>query len=158
MKFKSILIGFGVLSTFSFYAVVKSVPTLNSAVTKAIHNPKKLIKAAINCKYQIDSVKWREVEYSNKFFEAAVITPSECGRMGLNPNAAWDEFLTLVPDNKLWSDRSADNEITQSMKNQFFCHWVNPKAQQERLVYKIEPQRRLGSLLETYHAGCNIED
>ncbi|MGL4758710.1 MAG: DUF2599 domain-containing protein [Patescibacteria group bacterium] len=129
---------------------------LKSAAKKAIDNPERIIDAAINCKEQIQSVEWYVVDYDKVNFDAAIIVPSQCGRVGLHQEAAWEEFVKKVPSHPLWNN-DKDSEVYKSMQNQFYCHWRNPEAQLKRPSYKIEPRRKALSLLETYFHGCNYE-
>jgi hypothetical protein len=119
---------------------------------KAIRNPEVLTKP---CKVHIDNVEWNYVDYDGQDFYAAVITPTSCGRLGLNPKAAWHEFLEKVPPNDLWDNITSTDPVYRSMQNQFVCHWVNPEAQLNRQNYRIEPNRKELNILSTYLEGCN---
>jgi Protein of unknown function (DUF2599) len=132
---------------------------LKSVTKKVLNNPEKILDYTVKCNnnQQIEKVYWKKRTKDNKTFISAFIIPTKCGRSGLYPEKAWKEFLDKVPNHKLWNKNkiTESDSVYQSMKDQFICHWVNPKAQLERSAYKIEPHRENIGLLETYKAECN---
>jgi Protein of unknown function (DUF2599) len=155
LKKRSILICLG-LAAFIFTPGLSSF-TLRVAKKAVIHrdlvlNPKQ------NCGDNIQSIEWVHSDQGRIKYVSARIVPTTCGRLGLSPRKAWDEFVLKVPPHPAWDNVKEGDDVWYSMQDQFFCHVFNFKAQDGNEDYRIEPERKHNGLFLTYYYGCNYDN
>lgn len=155
MKKRLLTLGLG-LAIFVFTPGLSNFTfrVLNKAITHRdiVLNPKE------NCTDNILSVDWVNLDQGSSKYISARIVPTTCGRLGLSPRKAWEEFLTKVPPHPIWDNVKEGDDVWYSMQDQFYCHYFNFKAQDGNEDYRIEPARKHNGLLKTYYYGCNYDN